>query len=429
MKRNRGIFGSLGCLILLTVSTLGVSQSSLSLDEAYALAKSNYPMLKTVDIYKAIGVKDNDLIDQSRKPTITLKGDATLQSEALSLGGENSPINVNVPIYRANAYGEISYNVYDGGVSDIRKQINEINTIIQTQQVEVDLYPLKVQINSIFSGVDLGLKLEELFTLTEQDLVARKEVVRSAVEFGTLLESELSKLEVRILQLKNERLQIESDVQSAYSLLSIIIGKEVDRETKLEMPEMLTSDIQSNIYRPELKLFSDKKLAIEAQKDLIEVMDKPNVILFAQAGLGYPNYLNFTDISLSPYAIGGVKASYKLFDKKDKSLKKQKIDLQSELVDVQEETFKHNIKIQSARYQDDFRLLANQVDQYARIAELQSEILSQLKVQLDNGIITSMEYLLQSNEELRARQNVKITQSKLDQKRLEYLTIYGEKQN
>jgi len=429
MKRDEGIFKWFVCFIFLSISSSGFTQSSLTLGEAYDLAKSNYPLLKSVDIYKAMEEQDNDLVDQSRKPTIILKGDASLQSEAISLGEENGPINVNVPIYRANAYGEISYNLFDGGVSDVRKQINEINTIIQTQQIEVDLYPLKAQVNKIFSGVDLGLNLRELFFLTEKDLLARKEVIRSGVEFGTLLESELTKLDVRLLQLENERLKIDADIRSAYSLLSVVIGNGVSTDTKLILPKNLTSVTQTNLNRPELKLFSDKKLALEAQKDLFEVMDKPNVALFGQAGLSYPNYLNFTDISLSPYAIGGIKASYKLFDKKDKTIKKQKIDLQAELIDIQEETFRHNLSIQSARYQDDFQLLTGQVDKYAQIAELQSEILSQLKVQLDNGVITSTEYLLQSNEELRARQNVKITQSRLDQKRLEYHTINGNSQN
>ena len=426
MKR----FVNIKCIlwvVFVGVGTLVLGQPSLTLEEAYELARSNYPLLKSVDIYKVMEERVNELVDQNRKPAITVKGDASLQSEAISLGEAGGPIYIDVPIYRAQAYGEVTYNLFDGGISDVQKQINEINTIIQTQQIEVNLYPLKEQVNSIFTGVELARKLTAIFILTEKDLETRRKVLQAGVDNGVTLESELTKLEVRLLQLENERLKVDADVGSAYSLLSVITGRTIEINTNLVLPKYLTSTTLTEVHRPELTLFSNQKMAFEAQKKLINAMDIIHVKLFGQVGLSYPNYLNFTDVSLSPYALGGIKASYKLFDKKNRSIKNQKLDLQAQLIDVKEETFKHNLNVQSARYQNDFQLLSDQVDKYNKIAELQSQILVQLNVQLDNGIITSSEYLLQSTEELRARQNVKITQSKLNQKRLEYLTIYGIK--
>jgi len=413
------------CLMCLCVSTLVFGQSRLSLSEAYELARSNYPALKNIDIYKALETKENELIDQSRRPIVMLNGDASLQSEAIQIGEAGSPLSVEVPIYRAQAYGEISYSLYDGGVSNVRKQINEINTIIQTQQLEVNLYPLKSQVNQVFTGVQLGTELKEMYRLTEKDIETRRALLQASVENGVMLESELIKLDVRLLQLENDRIQVDADIRSAYALLSVILGRDIDQQTQLLIPDNLPSTLSSPRGRPELKLYEDKKMALEAQKKLVDVSDKPMISVFGQAGLAYPNNLNFADVSLSPFALGGVKASYKLFDKKDKTLKKQKLELQAELIEIQEETFRHNLEVQTARYQEEFQLLSDQVDKYQKIASLQAQILSQLKVQLDNGVITATDYLLQSTDELRARQNVEITQSKLKQKQLEYLTIYG----
>ena len=205
----------------------------------------------------------------------------------------------------------------------------------------------------------------------------------------------------------------------------MIVGRDIGMDTKLLLSDSLDSEMSIQVNRPELKLYAKQKEALKTQEEMIEVMDKPNVNLFGQAGLSYPNALNFTDVSLSPYALGGVKVSYKLFDKKDKYIKKQMLELQAGIIDVEEETFRHNLNVQSARYQDEYQLLLDQVDKYEEIADLQSQILKQLQVQLDNGVITSTEYILQSTEELRARQGVKILQSKLQQKRLEYLNIFG----
>lgn len=425
MKRYIYIKFGLLSLLIVGVGNLLSAQSNLSLDEAYALAKANYPLLKASDIFKEMEVLENDLVDQERKPTVMVKGDASLQSEALRIGQEGSPIDIELPIYRAQAYGEVVYNIYDGGVSDVRKQLNEVQTVLQMQQLEVKLYTLKEQVNKIFAGVDLGLQLRELFYLTEQDIEIRRSVVHAGVENGVMLESELTKLDVRLLQLENERLQIDANIRSAYTLLSVIVGRDIGMDTKLLLPDSLDSEVSIQVNRPELKLYAKQKEALKTQEEMIEVMDKPNVNLFGQAGLSYPNALNFTDVSLSPYALGGVKVSYKLFDKKDKYIKKQMLELQAGIIDVEEETFRHNLNVQSARYQDEYQLLLDQVDKYEEIADLQSQILKQLQVQLDNGVITSTEYILQSTEELRARQGVKILQSKLQQKRLEYLNIFG----
>ena len=414
------------CITSLSFSTVS-SQEQLPIEEAYRLAKENYPLLKSIDIYQAMAEKENDLVDLSRRPTVMLRGDASLQSEAIRIGNENSPIDISVPIYGVQAYGEVTYNLFDGGVSDVKKQINEINAIVNTQQVEVNLYPLKEQINKIYAGVDLGQKLMAVYSLTENDLLARQRSIQVAVDNGVALESEVKKMQVRLLQLENEKLQVVADITSAYSLLSVVLGKEVKVDTELELPSDMDVMRHLDINRPELKLFNDQQLTLQLQKEMIDVLDKPSISLFAQAGVGYPNKLNFTDVSISPFALGGVKASYKLLGQRDRSTKKQTLDLQSQLVDVQEETFRHNLSVEAARYQDEFQLLSEQIAKHVMIADLQSEILAQMKVQLDNGVITSTEYLIQSNEELRARQNIKISESHLAQKRLEYHTIFGTK--
>ena len=188
MKRYIYIKFGLLSLLIVGVGNLLSAQSNLSLDEAYALAKANYPLLKASDIFKEMEVLENDLVDQERKPTVMVKGDASLQSEALRIGQEGSPIDIELPIYRAQAYGEVVYNIYDGGVSDVRKQLNEVQTVLQMQQLEVKLYTLKEQVNKIFAGVDLGLQLRELFYLTEQDIEIRRSVVHAGVENGVMLE-------------------------------------------------------------------------------------------------------------------------------------------------------------------------------------------------------------------------------------------------
>lgn len=403
------------------------AQQSVSLSEVYEWTRANYPLLKKIDILDKIKSEENDIIAHSRKAIIDLKGETSLQSEAVSIGSEipNSPININVPLYRAQAFGELNYNLYDGGVINLRKEINEISTLIQQQEVEVNLFPLKEKVNQLFSAVTLAKELLVLYDLTESDLNIRKDIAQSGIDNGVALESDVLKITIRILDLQNEKRKIRADINMAYATLSVLTGTKILPDVILEYPQLSEPIPLSILDRPEFDLFARQKDALRLQEKSIDIMDKPDVFLFGRAGLAYPNALNFSKVELAPFAIAGVRVAYRLFDKSDQTIKKQKLHLQADLIDVQEATFRHNLEISLAKYEEEFDLLKDQAWQYERIAQLQAQVLEQMKAQMDNGVITATEYLLQSTEELRSRQNLKITQVKLVQKILEYLTLIG----
>jgi outer membrane protein TolC len=414
-------------ILSLILSSQCGAQQSISLSEAYEWTRANYPLLKKIDILDKIKSEENDIIAHSRKAIIDLKGETSLQSEAVSIGSgiPNSPININVPLYRVQAFGELNYNLYDGGVINLRKEINDISTLIQQQEIEVNLFPLKEKVNQLFSAVTLAKELLVLYDLTESDLNTRKDIAQSGVDNGVALESDVLKITIRILDLQNEKRKITADINMAYATLSVLTGRKILPEVLLEYPQLSGPMPKSTLDRPELDLFTKQKDALRLQEKGIDIMDKPDLFLFGRAGLAYPNALNFSKVELAPFAIAGVRVAYRLFDKSDQSIKKQKLHLQGELIDVQEATFKHNLEISLAKYEEEFDLLKDQADQYERISQLQAEVLQQMQAQVDNGIITSTEYLLQSTEELRSRQNLKITQVKLVQKILEYHTLIG----
>jgi outer membrane protein TolC len=229
------------------------------------------------------------------------------------------------------------------------------------------------------------------------------------------------------MELENEKRKVAADINSGYATLSVLLGENVAPNTELVIDieeRFLTS---TKLNRPESALYEKQRVSVRAQKELIDRMDKPQIILFGQAGLAYPNRLNFSKIELAPFALGGIGLSYKLSDKSDKSIKKQKLILHENLIDIREETFEHQLEVQKSGYAEKFQSLNYQIDQYEKIAELQAEILSQLQIQLDNGVITSTDYLIQANAELLARQNLELTKVRLKQKELEYFNIIGQK--
>jgi Flp pilus assembly secretin CpaC len=70
--------------------------------------------------------------------------------------------------------------------------------------------------------------------------------------------------------------------------------------------------------------------------------------------------------------------------------------------------------------------LQEQIKIDQQIADLQADILNQLAAQLDNGVITSTDYLTQTNAELLARQQLELHQLQLLQTQLNFLNERGD---
>ncbi len=63
-------------------------RSSLDLNEAYALLEEQYPALKNTEILEQLYERKLETIDKGRLPEFYLKGDSRLQSENLTIEGE-----------------------------------------------------------------------------------------------------------------------------------------------------------------------------------------------------------------------------------------------------------------------------------------------------------------------------------------------------
>ena len=158
---------------------------------------------------------------------------------------------------------------------------------------------------------------------------------------------------------------------------------------------------------------------------MIDVQKKPQLSAYAQAGVGYPNPLNFLANEVAPYGILGVQMNWKIADWNKTQVDKDILLLQSQKLINAEETFNFNLNSKKAKYQSDVNRLLSQIEQDEKIADLQAEILKQIAAQLDEGVITSSEYIIQVNAELLSRQNLLIHQTELSKLQLEFWSERG----
>jgi hypothetical protein len=400
----------------------------LTLMEAYTLFEDRYPSLRDGALLQDIYGLESERLDKNELPTIQWKSEARLQSESASLDpgeGVMLPFEIDLPLYSVRTYLEAQYLIIDGNITNVQKTIKEIELQAKLQKIEVDRFALRDRINVLATGIVVLREQAELFDISLDNLDSRRQKVEAAVEYGTALESELKRIDVRKIELEAQRENILYRIKGLVATLSDLIGKDLSDEVRLIFPEMGNPLLIPGIDRPEMEFFSLQKNAIMARSELIDVQLAPKLSAFAQAGVGYPNPVNFLQDEIAPYGIAGLQFQWQITDWNKSKLDKEILQLEAAKVQNVENTFDFNLRSREAQYRSDIERISNLIAREHQIAGLQKEILDQLAVQLDEGVITSAEYIDQVNEELRARQQLIVHQVELLNTQLKFWSERG----
>lgn len=419
------------CLLLLIGTNYLIAQrevrASLALTEAYEILEERYPLLRNGALLQQIEQNQKALINAEGKPVISLKADGRLQSETINLESDNpmSPLNTSRPLVSAQTYLDASYLLLDGGLQEARQNLVTAQTKTELQQQEVDRFQLRERVNQLFLAISTLREQAVLFELSLNDLAARQTQVQAGVEYGVLLPTELTQLQVKEQELLAQQDNLNYQLTGAIQSLEQLLGLQLSPTVTLVYPPLGSTDLLPAIQRPEQQLFQLKQEAILVQVQLAESERKPKLQLFAQAGIGYPNPLNLLDSGVAPYGIIGAGFSWKLLDWDKTRLQKETFQLQATQLQNARETFEFNLSQGEAQYRAEIDRINAQILRDEKIASLQAEILEQMAVQLDEGVITSAEYVNQLNAELRARQNSAIHQVQLLQTQLAFWNNRG----
>lgn len=403
---------------------------NLSLNKAYQLLENRYPSLKDGQVLNTIHQKEQNKLDKNRLPDVYLRADGRLQSESASIDlppGTELPFEIDLPLYSVKAYLEAQYNILDGGMTKAQKNLKAAQLEADLQDIEVNRYGLRERVNQLFVNIAILRQQNKLFDISLNDLRTRKSNVAAAVEEGVVLESEITKIRVKELELLGQQDNVNYRLLGLTNSLSELLGVELSDGVNLAFPEFANPNQIPEIDRPEQKYFQLKQAAILANGDLIKASRKPRLSAYAQGGVGNPNPVNFLDNGTAPYAIVGLQFNWKLTDWKKSKLDKEILNLQAQRLQHAQESFEFNLQTREANYLAERTRLQKQLKSDDEIARLQTDILEQLAIQLDEGVITSTDYLIQVNAELKARQNILIHQTELLKLQIEFWNERGGK--
>lgn len=401
---------------------------TLSLEEAYRLLEERYPALKDEGLITAIHQEDIKKLEQNRLPELYLRGEARLQSENVSIDlpeGSTLPLDVDLPLYSARTYVEAQYTLIDGQLNEVQKGLKDLALEVDLQKMNVNRFALRERINQLFVNVEILRAQQQLFVISLEDLEARKEQIQAAVEEGIALSSERTKIEVKILEIEAQQEHVQYQIKAFLATLEDYLGLSLAETVQLHFPTFPTTVVLLPIQRPEQRLFQLQSQQVLANAELVDVRRRPQLSAFAQAGVGYPNPLNLFDNNIAPYGLIGLQFNWKITDWKRDQMDKTILSLQAQKVQNAQATFEFNLQKQEASYRTNIERLQAQLTKDAQIAQLQADILKQLAVQLEEGVITASDYIIQVNAELKARQNILVHESEILKTQVEFWNNRG----
>ena len=414
---------SIPLLLLIPVS---LYSQIITLDKAQELARKNYPAIKQKDLLKKTASLNVSNLNKNYLPQLSVNGQASYQSDVTSID-VTLPGGVKIEPPSKDQYkftADVNQLVYDGGVTKQQKTIAELNGVVEDQQVEVELFHVKEKVNDIFLNVLYTDELIRQTELVEKDLQTGLRKVDAQVQNGVAFRSSANILKAELLKIGQRRMELQTSRKSLIETLALFTGQKMDEQTVFERPAV-TSYAGNDISRPELKLYSDQTTLLGQQNKLIAARNLPRTSLFLQGGYGKPA-LNFLKNDFEAFYVTGIKLSWALNGFYTKKNDRQLVKINQEIVDSRKETFLLNTNAQLTSQKNEIDKLNKLIQSDNEIIALRRTVTDAAKAQLENGVMTANDYLVEVNAEDQSRQVLIGHELQLLQAQIVYNTIKGK---
>ena len=401
------------------------AQNEVSLDSCYSWARENYPNLKQSEIWQEITALRKENIKTNYLPQVTLNGQATYQSDVTKVNISVPGISIpSVAKDQYKAYAEFKQSIWDGGISEASAKLEDAVLKSNLSQLEVELYKLNDQVSQAFFTTLAIEKQKEVLAAQKKVLQEKLKKIQSGIQNQVVEKSAALEIEAEILNIEQNEIQLESGRKTALSMLSILTGKDIAISSKLNYKPAQTANFEG-FQRPEEELFTAQKSQLQTQSDLLTKSRNPKLFGFGQAGYGRPG-LNMLNDKFDTYYLVGVGLSWNAFDWKKTNRQKQVLQMQSQMVSQQEETFNQNIELLLTQQNEQINKLKTLLDSDSKLVTLRSEIAKTSASKLENEIITTSDYIQDVQAETVSKLNIEIHQIQLNEAIEKYNLIKGK---
>lgn len=411
--------------VLIVQSAWSQHDPVITPDYCYKRVLATYPLARQNELYTRIHDLQLSTIKAGNLPQLTLNGQASYQSDVTEL-----PIhlpNITMPAINPDMYKatlDFSQVIYNGGNYKRQTEAEDINLKLNQQNLETELYKLKERINQYFVSILLTEENTKLSSLLRDDLTAKLSRLESGVRNGTTLQSNADIIHAEIIKTDQRIIESRFNREAMIKMLSELISDSLPDNSVFTLPDPIVNTSLFTDNRPEYRLFDLQLARFDIQKKISDARLRPRVTGFATLGYGRPG-LNMLLNEFDSYYLFGAKLTWNLWNWHQTRNDRNVLDLQAGITQTQKETFDKNVAVGAQQYIADINKYSELINADLRIIALRENITKSASSQLDNGVITSTDYLQELNAEMQAKLNLATHQLQLKQARINLLAATG----
>jgi outer membrane protein TolC len=326
-------------------------------------------------------------------------------------------------------YARVEQRLWDAGVS-AESAVEKAQLAEQQARVRTAVFAIRQQVNdAFFAAASLQQRLN-VVAATIAELEGRLRESNAHVTEGTALPADAAAIEATLLQRQQDADELRADIRGSLARLATIVGRDLPADAVPAIPELaaqfsgVREQWQALRARPEYEQFARTRERIARQQEVTSAQSQPKLTAFGRGGYGRPT-LDFLDVKWQFYGLGGVRLQWNAWNWGTTGREREAQGLQADITSAEEAAFTKGVAaaVESDLATIDHLTRALETDQ--RIIDLRAAVERTARVRLQEGVLTSSDYLSRDTELLQARIAQAAHQVELAQARARVLTTIG----
>ncbi|MGL4411990.1 MAG: TolC family protein [Bacteroidales bacterium] len=393
---------ALSSTLLLLLPLLLSSQRIITLEECQESALNISPAARQKLLVDERVKEELSAKKVGLTPQLQFNAQASYQSDVTRIPIEIPNVEVlSKDQYRASV--DFTQVIWDGGINRSQRELLSSKGEVDKQQAVVSIYRLKENIEQIYLSIILVEKQREALRVQMNTLQSRSKMVESMVSNGVSLPSELSKIEVEKLRIEQSIDDCSSSRIALIQSLTRLTAIEIDDSSKFALPNIEYTPMgRIESRRPEIKLYDLHRESIDRSIAVIKGEFMPKLSLFASGGYGLPGF-NMLNSNFDWFYIGGVKLTVPITGWIIGGKEKRGLQYDRQIISEQREEYLMNLNAEIDRQYVEVDRFMRLISSSKEILDIRSKIERESFAQLEQGVITTSDYLVEFNNELVAR--------------------------
>ena len=383
------------------------AHAQTTLDECIGWAYDNYPQIKEMSLIEMTKGIDLKNAAYAWLPHLNISGKATWQSEVVEMPMDIPGMDINIPHDQYGLTAEFTQQIWDGGTSRSQKELAEAGAEVKKTQLETNLWSIRSRVQNVFLGIILIDKQLELNRLLRESLERSSEEVKSRMEAGVALPSDLDQVSVNILSCLQQRASLDADRKSYVRILGLLTGRDMT-DMELAVPQDAVNYVDDGARdfetRPEMAFYAAQLKQNEFQRRQLNTLISPKLNLSLQGGYGRPG-MNMLSGDFSGYFVAGLKLQWNIGALYTRGLDKRKVNADAQKIDLTRKSFILNSSVEAEQKNNAILKARDVLEKDSEIIGLRQRIRASGENQYREGTIKMNDYLSMLDEEYKAKAN------------------------